>query len=453
MKKTKIFASALCLGAVALSLASCGDNSPKIQFYCSAGNSIAPVIQKRIDAFNKNSDVKIVMTNPGNYDPLKEKVKKDLKVNNQPAIAYCYPDHVAEYLDGTYAKKVINIGDRFDGAKSFLEESILPAYLEEGKVYDEAGTLYSIPFQRSTECIYVNLNHLNAAGVKTSDLATWEGLFAALPKIRAAVKDLPNVENKKGEYKQVLGYDSEDNLFITLCHQYNIPYTASAATAEGKYLFANEGKEKVTKMLEDLNKEYKAGNFTTQEILGGYTSNEFVKGNISISIGSTGGANHQNPKEKFSYAVLPLPKPAKLAEDTNLKGQSVSQGPSLVMFEQKDDKYEDVAWKFVKEVLLSDDIQVEFSTTSGYLPVTNSALNSDSFKGFITGDSIMAKTINVASGVKENLFQSPAFNGSNTARNQVGILLAEATKSTDKNLTAKIQELIAEAYDVCSYFE
>ena len=437
MKRRNLLGAAALCGASVLALASCGGgkSANEIIFYCSAGNTIRPVLDKKVEEFNKTSDYKVKIVNPGDYDPLKEKIKADLKVGNQPAIAYCYPDHVAEYLSGSYKNKVIDLQSRFiANDKDFSNINFIESYYNEGKIFEE-GKLYTLPFVKSTEAVFVNMDILKAANVELSELETWEGLFAkggALDKIKAYNKDLIP-----------LGVDSSDNLFITLCEQYGLPYTAAGTTNETTYLFNNE---KVEKMLTDLNKEHQTDkSFSTRAVIGGYTSTKFTTQELAISVGSTGGANHQDPKGAFDYKVLPYPHPA------GKEATSVSQGPSLVMFEQTNDEKENAAWAFAKS-LFGDDVQTEFPKSSGYMPVTNSAYENAAFQEFLDGESIIAQTINMAQTVKDKLFVSPAFNGSNKAREQVGIALNEALAASPAEASAKIKEALKSAYKECTFF-
>lgn len=437
MKRHNLLGATVLCGASVLALASCGGgkSANQIIFYCSAGNTIRPVLDKKVEEFNKTSDYEVKIVNPGDYDPLKEKIKADLKVGNQPAIAYCYPDHVAEYLSGSYKNKVIDLQSRFiANDKDFSNINFIESYYNEGKIFEE-GKLYTLPFVKSTEAVFVNMEILKAAKVELSELETWEGLFAkdgALDKIKAYNKDLIP-----------LGVDSSDNLFITLCEQYGLPYTAAGTTNETTYLFNNE---KVEKMLTDLNKEHQTDkSFSTRAVIGGYTSTKFTTKELAISVGSTGGANHQDPNGAFEYKVLPYPHPA------GKKATSVSQGPSLVMFEQTSDEKENAAWEFAKS-LFGDDVQTEFPKSSGYMPVTNSAYDNAAFKEFLGGESIIAQTINMAQTVKDNLFVSPAFNGSNKAREQVGIALNEALAAKPGEASAKIKEALKNAYKECTFF-
>ena len=437
MKRRNLLGAAALCGASVLALASCGGgkSANEIIFYCSAGNTIRPVLDKKVEEFNKTSDYKVKIVNPGDYDPLKEKIKADLKVGNQPAIAYCYPDHVAEYLSGSYKNKVIDLQSRFiANDKDFSNINFIESYYNEGKIFEE-GKLYTLPFVKSTEAVFVNMDILKAANVKLSELETWEGLFAkggALDKIKDYNKDLIP-----------LGVDSSDNLFITLCEQYGLPYTAAGTTNETTYLFNNE---KVEKMLTELNREHQTDkSFSTRAVIGGYTSTKFTTQELAISVGSTGGANHQDPKGAFDYKVLPYPHPA------GKEATSVSQGPSLVMFEQTNDEKENAAWAFAKS-LFGDDVQTEFPKSSGYMPVTNSAYENAAFKEFLDGESIIAQTINMAQEVKDKLFVSPAFNGSNKAREQVGIALNEALAASPAEASAKIKEALKSAYKECTFF-
>lgn len=64
---------------------------------------------------------------------------------------------------------------------------MVPTFIENSK-YE--GTAYAVPDLASARLFFYNKDILEQAGVTVEELATWDGLEAALKKIKAAVPDV-----------------------------------------------------------------------------------------------------------------------------------------------------------------------------------------------------------------------------------------------------------------------
>ncbi len=456
MRHSKLFATLVMAGVSACALTSCDDNKVDIVFYSSAGDTNVPLIQGVVDRFNETSEYKVGVENPGGgYDGVKEAVIADISAGTVPAIAYCYPDHVAEYLE---AGVVIDLNQYINDPEiGYTDEEIadfIPGYWREG--YEAFGgtsendPMYTVPFSKSTEVMYYNKTALqdivNANIGITQEMVdnidnwTWDEFWNICEIIES--------KSKYGTNWVPMGYDSVDNWFITLCEQYGIPYTS--ATGE-HYLFNNE---EAKNMLADLNEKFKAGLFTTQDIYGAYTSGLFTeKRDVNnpeacescvFCIGSSAGASHQVPAGgEFEVGITSIPQ----VDPENKK--SINQGPSLVLFDLGDSEEaqakERAAWLFVKE-LLEPEFQAQFSRNSGYLPVRLSAQEVSDYSTWLESEDPIAQTIKYALGNFESYFVSPAFNGSNKARSEVGAAL-NAVLTGNKTP----EEALQDAYDMCIF--
>ncbi len=430
----KILGTAFLAGVAALGLTSCGkDDASVIQFYTSMGDEPRKLLDPMVEEFNSKQDTyKVEVVNPGGgYDGVKNAVNAAIQGDKQPAIAYCYADHVAEYLP---TGKVVNMMDFIkDPEVGYSEEEIadfIPGFYKEG--YEAFGkteadnVMYTLPFSKSTEALYYNqsvMQELYGDAWEENLPKTWEDVWEIGRKLKST---------KGYENWFVLGYDSESNWFITLAEQNGYDYTSAT---EPYYLFNNDNN---VKMLEDLKKVYDEKLITTQTIYGAYTSELFTKSaknkeGTLFSIGSTAGATHQD-SDTFEVGVCSLPQ----VDPENPK--SISQGPSLVMLDQGNDEKEKVAWLFVKE-LLDPEFQAAFAKAQGYMPVRISSREEAT-----AGDGLIAETMKLAIDQMENYFVSPAFNGSNKAREQVGAALISVLKGTKS-----AKDALQDAYDEASF--
>lgn len=462
MKKHNILnaayaAALLTISAASLSSCSKVDTAHTIVFYHTMGDSLQAVLKTAVADFQaKFPGWKVSHSQIGGYDNVKEAIIGDLQAKTQPSLAYCYADHVAQYIEtgkvvdmqkyinSTDTIKYVDIETDADGntiktekeglvgfTKAELDDFV-PGYYAEGFAtnyadYEAYGytadSMFTLPYVKSTEVLYYNADALKELGLEVPQ--TWDDLWAACKKAK-----------EKWPKCTPLGYDSEANWFITMCEQNGWGYTSAD---EPHYLFNNSN---TVKWLGDLQTYYNKPNsfFTTQTAYGSYTSNLFVKGKEEgsiFSIGSSGGASHQ-ASDSFKWGVAPIP--GSKQTDGTIVNKAISQGPSLVMFTTNDenaDEKELMTWEFVK-MLLDPVYQCKFSMASGYNPARQSAFEVEEYKDFLNNKtSIVAVTANVARGMEDWYFTSPAFIGSSTARDQVGTALnyvIAGTKSPEKAL-------------------
>lgn len=437
---------ALCISGLALSstvaFTGCAtaDESHTIVFYHTMGDSLQKVLQTAIDDFEAdNPGWKIESSAIGGYDDVKKAIIGDLQGQMQPNLAYCYADHVAQYLQ---TGKVIDL-NRFinDPEVGYSAEEVadfVEGYWNEGKAtnysdYEQYGyssdAMLTLPYVKSTEVLYYNADALKAAGVVNEDGSvkvptTWDELWEACIKVKAKY---PNCTP--------LGYDSEANWVITMAEQNGWGYTSS--DSNNHYLFNNDN---LKNWMDDLYQKSLDGLLITQEVYGAYTSGLFTKGAADgsvFSIGSTGGASHQ-ASNKFKWGVAPIP--GSVQEDGSIVRKAISQGPSFTMFEcdgENGNEREAMTWEFVK-YLLEPKFLCQFSMASGYNPSRKSAFEIEEYETFLQDETnIVAVTANVAKEMTPYYFTSPAFVGSSTARDEMNAALTyvlKGNKTADKAL-------------------
>ena len=253
-----------------------------------------------------------------------------------------------------------------------------------------------------------------------------------------------------------MGYDAEDNWFITLCEQMETGFTS--AKDGGQYLFNNAENKAFVK---ELREYYQKGYFTTQELYGSYTSNLFVETTDKrcyMCVGSSGGASYQMSNNDttdgtfaFEVGVAPIPQANKDHKRT------ISQGPSLCILKGKNttDLQVYASWLFVKFLCTNVEFQAEFSMASGYMPVLKSVTENENYQAWLNKGNgyeyLVAKCVQVGIDGRNDYFVSPAFNGSSTAREQVGKLMLKCLSSETTDVDKLINDAFAEAIEECKY--
>ncbi|MBQ4563363.1 MAG: hypothetical protein IJA58_02650 [Lachnospiraceae bacterium] len=93
---------------------------------------------------------------------------------------------------------------------------------------------------------------------------------------------------------------------------------------------------------------------------------------------------------------------------------------------------------------------------SGYVPVLKSVAENEVYKDFLAkadgGNYISALSAKICLQQEKAYYTSPAFNGSSTARDQVGSLLCKCLTAADGgNLDKMINDAFQDAIDECEY--
>ena len=426
-----------------------------ITFYHTMGQNLRDVLDIYIAEFNKlYPNIHIVHEQVGGYDDVREQIATQITTGAQPNIAYCYPDHVAMYniskavvtLDNLIAsEEVVTRADGTTETLGLTQEQIddfIAGYYNEGKEFGD-NLMYTMPLSKSTEVLYYNKTFFDANNLEVPK--TWDDLEAVCKKIKEL--DPTSIP---------LGYDSEANWFITMCEQLGTDYTS--ATGD-HYLFDNAENHAFVK---DFREWYQSGLLTTQTLYGAYTSGLFTNTDPTaatsyMSIGSSAGATHQRPAKgedgnyPFEVGIATIPQAN--ADDPKV----ISQGPSLCIFQKTDPQEVIASWLFVKFLTTNVDFQAEFSSVSGYVPVLKSVAEHEGYKAFLDsadgGDNIAALSAKICMEQEKAYYTSPAFNGSSTARDEVGTLLTKCLSAETTDVDKLIKDAFADAIEECEYNE
>ena len=417
-----------------------------ITFYHSMGQGLREILDDAIADFNKiYPNIKVEHQSFGDYDGVRDQVKQEILVGDQPHLAYCYPDHVALYNDANAVQTLdIFMSDATYGYTKEQLEDFVAGWLAEGAAFGD-DKMYSLPLSKSTEVLYYNKTYFEKNNLKVP--TTWDEMEAVCRQIKAM----------EGDKCIPLGYDSESNWFITMCEQYNSPYTS--ATGEN-FLFDNETNRA---FVERFRTWYQEKLVTTKALnSNSYTSNLFTgsaTGNAAgtrsyMCIGSTGGTVYQQPDYKdgvyeFEVGVAQIP------QIDPSKPKVISQGPSICLF-KKDNPQEVLAsWLFAKFLTTDINFQAGVSMNNGYCPVIKSVIENPEYKAWLdtAGTSnLQAYGVKAALEQADSYYASPAFLGSSIARDQVGLLLSKCLSETAaKDISAFIKKAFEDAVEECKY--
>ena len=372
------------------------------------------------------------------YGKIYNDVITNISTNTTPNVCITYPDHIATYLTGTnsvvsldelFADEEYGLGGsevRFDSAR---KEEIIPQFLEECSFN---GHYYAIPYMRSTEACYVNKTYVEALGYTLPETLTWDFIWE--------VSEAATAQDSEGNYlvngqKVMIPfiYKSSDNMMIQLLKQQEAGYSDES----GEILIFNDATKEI---LYTVAEHVKTGAFSNFKV-SGYPANFLNAGQCIFAIDSTAGATWMGTEAplcdisedklvQFETEVMAIPQLD--AENP----QMISQGPSVCIFNKSDHQEVLASWLFA-QYLLTNDVQIAYSGTEGYVPVTSKAQNSAEYQDYLarsgedddTHYEVKIKAAKLLLEHVEDTFVTPVFNGSASLRDAAGQMIVNVTKS------------------------
>ena len=376
------------------------------------------------------------------YGKIYNDVITNIATNTTPNVCITYPDHIATYLTGE--NQVVPLEELFDdgayglGGSEVLydsprKEEIIPQFLEECAF---GGHYYAIPYMRSTECCYINKTYVEKLGFTLPEALTWDFVWE--------VSEAAMAQDQEGNYlvngqKVMIPflYKSTDNMMIQMLRQKGAGYS----TEEGEILlFSDTTKE----LLETIALHAESRAFSTFKI-SSYPANFLNAGQCIFAVDSTAGATwmgthaplldiSEDKLVEFETAVMTIPQFDPSAP------RMISQGPSVCIFNKKDPQEVLASWLFA-QYLLTNDVQIAYSETEGYVPVTSKAQQSPEYQDYLSrcgedNDVHYEVKIKAANLLLENVddtFVTPVFNGSASLRDAAGQLIEKTVISVRRS--------------------
>ena len=378
------------------------------------------------------------------YGKIYNDVITNIATDTTPNVCITYPDHIATYMTGEHV--VVSLDDLLTNEKYGLggseisfdvsaEEGIIPEFLDE--CYLE-GACYAIPFMRSTEACYINKTYVEALGYELPDILTWDFVWEVSEA--AMQKNADGTFAVNGQKIMIpFIYKSTDNMMIQMLRQLDAGYSTDAGEI---LLFNDTTKEIMLTVAEHV----KSGAFSTFKI-SSYPGNFLNAGQCIFAIDSTAGATwmgsdaplsdiSEDKIVRFETAVRPVPQ----YDIQNPK--MISQGPSVCLF-NKDDPQEVLASWLFAEYLLSNNVQIAYAKTEGYIPVTKKAQEAPEYQEYLDriGEDnkehydvkIRASEMLIANTACT--FTTPVFNGSASLRDAAGQLIENTARSVRRKET------------------
>ncbi len=378
------------------------------------------------------------------YSRIYNDVITNISTNTTPNVCITYPDHIATYMTGS--NTVVSLDELMDDENYGLagsevkfdapkKDEIVPEFLNECMIN---GRYYALPFMRSTEALYVNKTYVEKLGYEIPEVFTWEKIWEISEA--AMAKDEEGNFLVNGQKVMIpFIYKSTDNMMISMLKQLDAPYSDE----DGNILIFNDT---TRDLLYEIAGHASSQAFSTFKI-SSYPANFLNAGQCLFAIDSTAGATWMGSKAPlldipedqlvdFETVVLPIPQ----FDENNMK--MISQGPSLCIFNKSDPQEVLASWLFA-QYLISNDVQIGYGKTEGYVPVTRKAQEDERYLEYLSlagSDdkehySIKIDASRLLIDHVSDSFVTAVFNGSASLRDAAGSLIENTCKSARRNET------------------
>ena len=375
------------------------------------------------------------------YGKIYNDVITNISTNTTPNVCITYPDNIATYMTGSnvvvpmddlIADPKYGLGGSellYDGPK---KEEVVPEFLEECRLGEH---IYALPYMRSTEACYVNKTYVEKLGYTLPDVLTWDFIWEVSEA--ATAKDANGNYAVNGQKTMIpFIYKSTDNMMIQMLKQLDAPYSKEDGTIE---IFNDTTRS----LLKEIAGHAQTGAFSTFKI-SSYPANFLNAGQCIFAIDSTAGATWMGMNAplsdiapdkavEFETAVRSVPQ-----YDTG-NPKMISQGPSVCIFNKADPQVVLASWLFT-QYLLTNEVQIAYAQTEGYVPVTQKARDTEEYKEYLAAEGtdndvhydVKIKATKMFIENTTNTFVTPVFNGSASLRDAAGQLVEDVTKSVKR---------------------
>ncbi len=414
-----------------------------VNFWHAMGKANQDIIAQIIENFQEAyPNITVVQTSLGDYDTLRDTISNGVAAEELPTLAQTYPDHVALYLNGDVVRelnsyiestKLVTLSDGTEDIIGLSKEErnqYIDGFYAEGTIYDSVGTMYSLPFNKSTEVLYYNKTMFDKYNWEVPQ--TWDDVAEVAEKFKTTTE----YSKLKSDNKKVAGfsYDSESNLFITFTQQWGGEYTKFDSKGNGQYAFLTSEESKSA--VSWYKNQFDQGNLVTTSYFGtNYSSDAFKAGQIVMTLGSSAGASYNQPTDNsFEVGVAPYPQ-----KDVN-NPQVIQQGTNVSLFKCADAQEELAGWLFMK-YLTNYESALLWCTETSYFPIRKDVLNSNEYQEHISGKmrdeqgqivyrpTLQNKAQKVGLEQQDWFYTNVAFYGSSKARDEVETLVQQVLYS------------------------
>lgn len=336
----------------------------EIQWWHSMGGALGEALNGLATKFNASQqEYKVVTVYKGQYPESMTAAIAAFRAGNAPHLLQVFEVGTATMMAAKGA--IVPVAKVMTDAKEpFDPKAYLPTVA--GYYSDTKGNMLSLPFNSSTALFYIDRNKFKAAGLPPVPPKTWKELIAVAEKLKAAGQDCVytsgwpswvHVENFSAWHNVPIGTKQNGMGGVDTEFKINSPlhvrHVAMLGDMVKKGLFTYAGRAN------QADSKFQSGECAM----------------ATISAGALGGTIKAG-KTDWELSFLPYHDDVKGAPQNSIIG-----GASLwVMGGKKPAEYKGVA-KFLS-FLSQPEIQMEWHTSTGYVPITKAAYELTRKSGF-----------------------------------------------------------------------
>lgn len=442
--KKRLVAVSLVL-AMGLSLAACGasdkggasdssssDGMIELSFWHSADSTVGEIVQKQIDTFNetvgaeKNIHVTGVFQDWPGTDALTAAMSTD-DVENMPDVIQMYSEYVYLIRDWERTAWVEDFITSDDSSvkKEDLLSNAVSAYSLDGK-------MLGAPYAISTLLLYYNQDLLSEAGYEEPPKTIDD-----MADVITAVTEKTDAEYGLNARIQQFEFES-----FTATQGENGTYFGNNESGRSGYMTELACQKEIENYLDEWEKVIDTGGYkATKDSM----NEEFAQGlNAMCLMSST-----QIPTitdlvgDSFEWGVTSIPK-----VNENDIGGGFPSGSGLFMIDRGDEKKLEATWEFV-QYMISPEAQSMWLDGYSYIPVNNTAAETDTYKAAVEANPRLAVPYEILSNAPSNMVQSfcPSSSGVNDVIKNAMLNFAQGTATKEETYNEIVDGIQAEFDD------
>lgn len=344
-----------------------------------------------------------------------------------------FPDIFAAYSDIAY--DFDQLGLIVDLEEYFSEKELdlyLPAYIESGRLGAD-NAIKLLPIAKSTEILYLNQTEWDkfaaATNVSLDDLSTWEGLSKTA-----------GLYYEYSGGKAFFGRDSLGNYLMAGSAQLGHPIIPDSS-GEARVVL---DEPTLRTLWDNYYVPFVKGYYAAES---NFRSGDIKTGTVAAAIMSTSGASYFptevtiNDSETYTIESLVLPVPNFAGFDS----YAVQQGAGMAISKSSPEK--EYASSVFLKWFTEPERNMDFSISSGYLPVEKNTYEPEFFENFMANQEtaispVIIETLNIAREqmTTRTLYSQKAFNGSNQIRDYLADSLNEIAAADRKSVLQLIEQ-------------
>lgn len=361
MKKIKLLLVAMVAVMVSAVFAPIANAQERIQvtFWHAMNGPHQDMITELVTDFNESQDVyEVVEQNQGDYSTLQQSIMASGVSGDLPTMTQLTASNTPDYRDQGLLVSLDEYLTEDNGWTEELKSDIFEGFMS-GVTYEDG--VYAIPFSKSVRLMFVNEDLLEEVGLEVP--TTWDEVEA----LGVALDDA-GLENP------AMGLENSISMEVETMARQNGAVWISDDRSEVE--IASETAIAPVEFLKGL---IEAGH-ARQAGEDGFMSGPFSQGETALYIGSSAGLAHVLPGVEESGMTMTTAEIPVFADGDNL---TLFAGNDLGVFNSASAEEAAGAAAFMA-FLLEADSTARWAIGTGYLPITQSGLDSQLWQDYLT---------------------------------------------------------------------